>query len=260
MSDDKSTNEFNLGGTIETALSGNYELSPVAILQEAWKITLQNFFRFLPAVIILLLSQLAIFFVALQLQLDDLTVIIDALQGKGEITSTITNSIWIANFSADVLSAPLYAGVSLMAMSHAAGLSCRPTQIWKGFQFAAVASITIMLTSSIQSGMNLIVPLISLYLTMAFAMAILLVCEKKLTPFQALFLSFKATNKKLVPLAGIYLTLFILFVISFMFFGLGLIIVMPLFFNVKGILYRNMFGIKLQISSKNDQNNRVFNA
>lgn len=260
MSENKPNTEFNLGGSVETALTGNYPLSPVSVLQEAWKITLSNFFRFLPAVIILLLSQLAIFFAVLQFQIDDLTMIIDALQGQGELTDTITGAIWIANFSADVLSGPLYAGVSLMAMSHAAGLTCRPTQIWKGFQFAAVASITVMLTSSIQSGVNFIIPILSLYLTMAFSMSMLLVCEKKLSPIQAVFVSFKATNKKLVPLAGIYLTLFILFVISFMFFGIGLVVVMPFFFNVKGILYRNMFGIKLKISAKSDENNRVFNA
>ena len=35
---------------------------------------------------------------------------------------SIINAIMVANFSYEVISAPIYAGISLMAMSHAAGL------------------------------------------------------------------------------------------------------------------------------------------
>lgn len=85
---------------------------------------------------------------------------------------------------------------------------------------------------------------------------------------QSLLLSLRAVNKKILALAGIYFVVSIMFVIGMMFYGLGLIFVLPFFFHVKGIVYRNMFGIKLKIIASdrpkdeddNDDDPQVFNA
>jgi hypothetical protein len=46
-----------------------------------------------------------------------------------------------------------------------------------------------------------------------------------------------------------------LFVLSTVFYGLTLIIVLPFFFHVKGIIYRNMFGITLKVITTDDSDN-----
>ncbi|MCG7496349.1 hypothetical protein MHO82_05710 [Vibrio sp. Of7-15] len=266
MSNKHLDKEFLLGGSIEKALSGDYELSPVKVLQEAWKNTLRYFISFFPAIMALLLAQLALFLFALKLQLGDPFVLFEALQGKGDLTEAMLNAVWIANFSSEVLSAPLYAGVSLMAMSHAAGLPSKPRHLMKGLPFAVAVTIATMVASSVQGMANLIFPLLSLYLTMALGMGTLLICEKRVPPLQALMLSFRATYKKIIPLTAIYMFLLIMFALSFTVFGLGLIIVLPFFFNVKGVIYRNMFGVSLKITTKiegdddNDNDHQVFNA
>ncbi|POF58417.1 hypothetical protein CRN58_14250, partial [Vibrio vulnificus] len=70
--------EINIGGTIESALSGQYELSAGAVFSEAWKKTMSHFFSFSPAIVLLLALQLLIFYIALQLQLGEPSVILDA--------------------------------------------------------------------------------------------------------------------------------------------------------------------------------------
>ena len=95
---------------------------------------------------------------------------------------------------------------------------------------------------------------------------------------QSLLLSLRAVNKKILTIASIYLMVMLMFIIAAMMYGIGLIFVLPFFFHVKGILYREMFGIKLKLiasdrpkddddnndgSGNNDSNNKnpqVFDA
>nr|WP_087843598.1 hypothetical protein [Photobacterium malacitanum] len=267
---------FHVGGSIEKAMAGDVELQPIAVLQEAFKITAKNFTRFLPAVICLFIAQIALLLLSLKVQLGSPNVFFDAfITGKG-FTEEILKAGFMANFWSDVLIAPLYVGVSLMALNHAVGLPTKASQIVKGFSFTLVSIITMLLISSIQGIGSSIFPLVGLFLTMALSMAILLVCEKRVTPIKAIQYSFMATVRKVMPMTAIFLVVMILFFVSIATAGIGLLWTLPFFFNVKAIIYRNMFGITLQVTSVasngNDQtptsndklnesvNNDTFNA
>ncbi|WP_419680115.1 hypothetical protein [Photobacterium kishitanii] len=240
---------FHVGGSIEKAMVGDVELQPIAVLQEAFKITAKNFTKFLPAVICLFIAQIALLLLSLKIQLGNPSVFFDAfLTGQG-FTADILKAGFMANFWSDVLIAPLYVGVSLMALNHSVGLPTKPSQIVKGFSFTLVSIITMLLISSIQGIGNSIFPLVGLFLTMALSMAILLVCEKRVTPIKAIQYSFMATIRKVMPMTAIYLVVMILFFVSIVTAGIGLIWTLPFFFNVKAIIYRNMFGITLQVTA-----------
>ncbi|WP_425669906.1 hypothetical protein ACPSL3_08265 [Vibrio owensii] len=43
--------DFNLGGSVERALSGKYELKAAAVFSEAWRTTIQQFLSFSPALL-----------------------------------------------------------------------------------------------------------------------------------------------------------------------------------------------------------------
>ncbi len=258
--------DFNLGGSVERALSGNYELKAGAVFNEAWRATIQHFLSFSPAIIVLLFVQLGIFYIALKLQLGDLTVILDAFENPESFTNDIVSSIYVANFSYEVISAPIYAGISLMAMSHVAGLKTKLRHVGKGLQFTIPVILATLMSLMLQGVIGMIFPLLSLYLSLAFSHSILLICEKRVPPMQALLLSLRAINKKIFVVAGLYLGVMLMFIIAAMFYGIGLIFVLPFFFHLKGILYREMFGIKLKIvtTQKNDNdhdsNSQVFDA
>lgn len=260
--------DFNLGGSIERALSGKYELKTGEVLKEAWNHTIKHFLSFSPAIVLLIALQFAIFFTALKLQLGNPSVIIDAFTNPEAFDPSIINAIMVANFSYEVVSAPIYAGISLMAMSHAAGLSTKPRHIGKGLQYTIPVIVATLASLVLQGLAGMLLPFLSLYLSLAFSNSILLICEKQVSPMQSLFLSLRAVNKKILPLTGIYFFISIMFVIGVMFYGLGLIFVMPFFFHAKGIIYRNMFGIKLKIVASdrpknkddNDHDSQVFDA
>ncbi|HHF3023479.1 TPA: hypothetical protein ACPJ0Z_001714 [Vibrio diabolicus] len=258
--------DFNLGGSVERALSGNYELKAGAVFNEAWRATIQHFLSFSPAIIVLLFVQLGIFYITLQLQLGDLTVILDAFENPESFTNDIVSSIYVANFSYEVISAPIYAGISLMAMSHIAGLKTKLRHVGKGLQFTIPVILATLMSLMLQGVVGMIFPLLSLYLSLAFSHSILLICEKRVPPMQALLLSLRAINKKIFVVAGLYLGVMLMFIVAAMFYGIGLIFVLPFFFHLKGILYREMFGIKLKIvaTQKNDNdhdgNSQVFDA
>ncbi len=241
------TKSFHVGGSIEKAVKGEVELKAVDVLQEAWKVTAKHFFRFLPAIISLFVAQIALLLLGLKVQLGDPNIFFNAfITGEG-ITPDLMQSALMANFWSDVLIAPLYAGVSLMALNHAVGLPTKPGQIVRGFSFTLVSIITMLLTSSIQGIGNTIFPLVGLFLTMALSLAMTLVCEKRVTPLKAIQYSFMATVRKLMPMTAIYLVILIMMFISMATAGLGLLWTLPFFFNVKAIIYRNMFGITLQV-------------
>lgn len=260
--------DFNLGGSVDRALSGDYELKAGEVFREAWQHTLKNFLSFSPSIVILIALQLAIVYAALKLQLGNPGIIIDAFINPEAFDPSIFNAIMVANFSYEVISAPIYAGISLMAMSHAAGLATKPRHIGKGLQHTVPVILATLFSLLLQGIAGMIFPLLSLYLSLAFSNAILLICEKKIPPMQSLLLSLRAVNKKIFVLSGIYLFISMMFVISAMSYGIGLIIVLPFFFHVKGIIYRNMFGIKLKIvatdhpqnKDDNDDDPQVFNA
>ncbi|MDF2152194.1 hypothetical protein [Vibrio sp. CAU 1672] len=255
-----------LGGSIERALSGQYELKAGTVFREAWKSTIQHFLSFSPAIIVLLFVQLGIFYIALQLQLGDVSVLVDALSNPEAFDQSIVSSIYVANFSYEVISAPIYAGISLMAMSHVVGLSTKLRHVGKGLQFTVPVIIATLFSLVLQGLVGMIFPLLSLYLSLAFSHSILLICEKRVPPLQSLLLSLRAINKKIFVIAGLYLSVMLMFIVAAMFYGIGLIFVLPFFFHLKGVLYREMFGVKLKIVTTNtndndqDGNTQVFDA
>ena len=148
-------------------------------------------------------------------------------------------------------------------MSHAAGLKTQPRHIAKGLQFTIPVILATLFSLVLQGIAGMIFPLLSLYLSLAFSNSILLICEKRVPPMQSLLLSLRAVNKKIVPIAMIYLVVMVMFITAALFYGIGFIFVLPFFFHAKGIIYRNMFGIKLKIVATNqsdNNNSQVFNA
>jgi uncharacterized membrane protein len=102
---------------------------------------------------------------------------------------------------------------------------------------------------------GMLLPFLSIYFSLAFSHSILLICDKKVPPMQSLLLSLRAVNKKIFTVASIYLVVMLMFIVAAMMYGIGLIFVLPFFFHVKGILYREMFGIKLKVIASDRTNN-----
>ncbi|WP_407333116.1 hypothetical protein [Enterovibrio sp. 27052020O] len=268
MNKQQLSNALHVGGTLENALTGNYTLSASSVVQEALKLTQKHFWRFMPATLMLVAANVVIFFIALSIMLNSPAELFDALMGKIPMTENLLASGRIAFFTTTVLSAPLYAGVSLMGLSHAIGFRTKPRHIIKGMGYALAVTMAMCFISALQSMGNQIIPLLGIFLGIAFSMTILLICEKRLRPLEAMIVSFRAITKKLIPLTLVYIVIAILFVFSYATGGIALLFALPFMFNVKGVLYREMFGVGIEVTvsqegdddSSDGGNKEVFNA
>lgn len=269
MNKQRLNNALHVGGTLENALTGNYTLSASSVVQEAVKLTQKHFWQFLPATFVLTAAHIVIFLLALIIMQGSPNEVIQAFIGKHPMTDELMASGRIAAFAATVLTAPLYAGASLMGLSHAIGFRTKPRHIIKGLAYAVAVTLAMCFISALQSVSSQLIPLFGVFLGITFSMTILLICEKRLRPVEAMIVSFRAIIKKLVPLTMVYIVIAALFVFSFATAGLALVWALPFMFNVKGVLYREMFGVGIEVtvsqegdddSSSGDGNKEVFNA
>ena len=83
-----------------------------------------------------------------------------------------------------------------------------------------------------------------LYLSVAYMLALPLVAERGLTPWQALETSRKAISRHWFKVFGLLLVLSLLMLVSMIPLFIGLIWTGPLFVVSMGILYRTIFGVR----------------
>ncbi|MGX9416126.1 hypothetical protein ACWU4D_02120 [Vibrio sp. WJH972] len=254
--------EFLLGGSIDKALKGESELKVNAVIRESFSLTVKNFIGFTPAIVTFIAVTFVAFMITLNVlgySLSDITLI---ATNPEALTIELIEACFIAVFSAEVICSPLFAGISLMAMSQSAGLKTGFATLLKGFQYTVPIIIVTLLNLIIQAISSSLFGPLSFYFSLAFAHSILLICEKRVLPHNALLISLKATNKKLFPLCILFTIGTILLVMALMTGGIGLIFILPFYMHLKGTIYRNLFGIKLMIVSKSDsqEKSQVFNA
>jgi uncharacterized membrane protein len=85
-----------------------------------------------------------------------------------------------------------------------------------------------------------------IYLGLATGFSMMLYVEKQLPPSQAIMQSIRVFNRYWIQLSLFYMAAFVLFIIGMFTFGLAYIWIIPFYFNFKGILYRELFGIKVK--------------
>jgi hypothetical protein len=259
----------NVGGSTENALAGNYKIDIKKTLIEAWEITLLSR-RSINLGLIFIITLVAI-----------ATLFISNYFGGFIETINNENSIMVLNILTTLLIAPFMAGVEMMGVFHSIKLKTQPKLIFSFFKRATPLGITALITSLfVNIGSQLfVVP--GIILLVLFSLTIPLVVEKQLSPDKAIILSVKALRFQLFNILGVYSIISVAFVLSlfpllvlqdspllivglvlFFFFSSYLL---PLFYNVKGILYREIFGLKVVTTSKasfdpTEQNNDTFSA
>ncbi len=108
----------------------------------------------------------------------------------------IVESIFIANFSYEVVSAPIHAGISLMAMSHAAGLHTKTRHIGKGLQFTVPVILRLVQFNAARYRWGCYYRFfLSTFHWLSAIQS--LICDKKVPPMQSLLLSLRAVRENL---------------------------------------------------------------
>jgi len=238
-----------VGGNIESALKGDYQIDVKAILTEAWQQTLKSRAAInLGLLFSLILGVLVSFIVS------NYVGGIEAVLADPEATMLLNVVVVIAIW-------PFMAGVEMMGVFHAVGMKTEPKLIFAFLKRASWVILCALFTSVLISlGFQLLV-FPGIFLAVTLSLTIPLVIEKKMTPMKAIVLSVQTLRFKFLSLFVLYFILFMSLIVLFfpliillessfaplgvIMFLLGISFLAPLFYNVKGIVYREIFGVSL---------------
>jgi len=244
--------KINVGGNIESAEQGKYTIDVKLVLQEAWAITNK--------------SRLPVILGSLICMFLSMVIILVASEYLGGIENAFKDmkAQYIINVLVTLVISPFIAGLEMMGVFHAVGLKTQLKLVFAFLSKGAIIAICALLTSTLTSlGFNMLL-LPGIFLLVTLSLTIPLVVEKNIMPLKAIILSVKALRFQFFKLLAIYGILALILLLSLFpllsLIGSGLEVVgvvflcfilsylAPLFYNTKGILYREIFGVSVQAS------------
>lgn len=245
-----------IGGNVEQALKGEYVIDVKQILSEAWQTTLRGRLSINLGLCFVILLGMLVSYVASH-YLGGIENIFEDPQASMILNVVVTVAIW-----------PFIAGIEMMGLLHAVGVKTQPKLVFAFLRRGSWVAICALLTTVFTSlGFQLLI-LPGIFLAVVLSLTIPLVVEKQLSPMKSVIVSVQALRFKWFPIMLTYLALFMSlmllllpvvlltqsqaspFAIGLFLFGMSYLA--PWYYNVKGILYREIFGV--QIASKNPEN------
>lgn len=239
----------HIGGDVEKAVLGQYSIKPKAVLQEAWKLTQGARSAINLALILVLVIGTLV------------SLLVSQYLGGFEAVFADPGASLIVNIVVTVAIWPFLAGIEMMGILHAVGLKTQPKLVFAFLKRGSWVAVCAVFTSLLISlGLQLLV-IPGIFLAVALSLTVPLVVEKKMTPMQAIILSVKALRFQWFNIFFTYLALVAaliliilpmallqssqLIILGVVFFIVALSYLAPFYYNVKGILYREIFGMKL---------------
>jgi hypothetical protein len=138
---------------------------------------------------------------------------------------------------------PFMAGVMMIGIRHSIGLPVNWKMALGYFSYLVpivVAAVLITVLTFI--GFMLII-LPGIYLSLGYSLTMPLIIDKGMSPWQAMEASRQAIHKCWFKVFGLYFVMALIYLVSVIPFGLGLIWTVPMFVMVSAILYRELFGV-----------------
>ncbi|MFQ3208257.1 MAG: hypothetical protein ACI9IT_002423 [Glaciecola sp.] len=214
--------------------SPNHNLDLKSLFERGNTATKQNFSVILRCMFILLFIGLASLVGFLNIYNIETVEQLEALQ-----TET-----YFFNMLLTVCLSPLMAGICMLAVKTERK---QPINVMSLFMYVPLilwlATAELIISLLIQVGMTLfILPAIYIFITTVFTK--FLIADKQLRPFMAIKLSIQMCNQYLLQLTILFAIFFVLFLLGMVTFGLAFIWIVPLYYNVTGILYNDLFGVK----------------
>lgn len=142
------------------------------------------------------------------------------------------------------LSTLFTAGLMYMGVRRAAERSLTWKMVFNGFSMAFKLIIaSILMTLLIVSGVVLLV-LPGIYLAVGYTMTLPLMLDRQLDPWQAMEISRKAIHKVWWKVFGLFFVMGLLYIVSSIPLGIGLIWTVPMSVILVGVVYRYLFGVQ----------------
>lgn len=159
---------------------------------------------------------------------------------SGEIVLTMTQQLGI-DLTLTLILAPLWTGVSMAAVLFKRSINIQFSNIFSYFKILPVLAIAYLIVNTLfEIGLMLLfIP--GFYIFTATTFTLILIADKGLRPFHAIWWSVKAVNYYFAPMLVIFSCFLVMLIVVFFTFGLAYLYVGPLYFNVKAVLYEAIF-------------------
>jgi len=223
-------------GSIEKGITGDYEFKFGAVLSEAWKKVSGSkgtfFFAFLLYVVVMIV-------VSLPMELIQQSMIVPAAEPSMIIIFVVVQQLVI-----NLIVLPLAMGLFLLGLRRSVDAPVESTSIFKHYKkaFSLFFTMLLMYLMILIGFVLLIIP--GIYLMIAYFMAMPLVVEKGLSPWQALEVSRKTITHRWFSVFFFSIVMTLILIISMIPLGIGVIWTAPMMMIAYGIMYRNMFGVE----------------
>lgn len=236
----ENTVPFEGGSSVEDGIAGNYDFSIGGILGEAWEKTSGSKGTVWLAVLLYGVTIAVVSFA------------VDFVLGKFGLHrfqphsgDTIQSAISFAAASTLLkvwIMAPLLAGWWMLSVKLAVRAPTQATDIFSYFSkmLPLVGTMLLFYLMIIIGTCFFVLP--GIYLSIAYTLALPLVVEKNLSPWQALEASRKAVTHHWFGVFGLYIVMGLIIMLSTIPLFIGLIWTIPMMALTSGILYRNVFG------------------
>lgn len=240
VNESQSTQDY---GSVDKAIRGEYEFSIGAVLSEAWEktsgskwvIQLSFFFYFIVAIGIMM---------ALGAVTASFMIAGDVGTVPGEMSADMVFMQIFIQLGMNLIILPMVMGLLMIGIRRSVDAPISATMVFKQFSKMIPLFITMLLMYIMVFIGFLLLVIPGIYLMVAYYMAMPLVVEKGMGPWQALETSRKAITHRWFSVFGLFIILMIIITISMIPLGIGLIWTMPMMLIAYGILYRNMFGVE----------------
>ena len=227
-------------GSIEKAISGDYEFSIGSVLSEAWektsgaKWTIQLAFFYYFLVIIGVLTAIGVMLAMLTDVSGDMS---------GDASGVVVLQL-VLQLGMNLIIMPMAMGIAIIGIKRSVDAPISAGSIFGYFSkmFSLLLTMIIMYIMVLIGFLLLVLP--GIYLAVAYYMAMPLVVEKGMSPWQALETSRKAITHRWFSVFGLFFIMSLILFVSAIPLGLGMIWTLPMMIIAFGILYRNMFGVE----------------
>jgi len=225
-------------GSIEKGMSGDYEFRMGNVLSEAWEKVKGVKGTFFLAFLIYLVLLIAL---SIPLEIIQMTIM-QTTQNPPLVMAVAL----VGQLAMNLIILPIGMGIFILGVRRSVDAPLEVGSIF-GYYKKAFSLFFTMLLMYIMILIGLILLVIpGIYLMIAYFMALPLVAEKGLNPWQAMEVSRKTITNRWFSVFFFFILISIIMMISMIPLGIGLIWVGPMMMIAYGIMYRNMFGVETE--------------
>lgn len=233
---------------VASSLAGEYQFDLKSLFKQAWHTPSE--YSWIIRQVVLLTFAIAIVLVVAMLNwfgVTDPVMLTHKMRFGIEITITL-------------VLAPLFCAIMMIGIKQSVRQPTKSADLFAYLPRILVLSLaSILMLAIVQLGMMLLF-LPGLYLGIATGFTYPLIIERKMSPVNAVLLSIKLVNRYWLDFIKLYAVFMLMFAFSAFTLGIALIWVIPLYYQVKGILYRDMVGVVGESIDNNHHHETTFNA